>query len=85
MTKIERVSAEPRWFGLNLTRVHVSSADSQGGFALIEMSGRRYDSPLHVHHHESETHYVLEGVLRVHIPRVWVRRVGSDGIRDRSY
>ena len=68
MTKIERVSAEPRWFGLNLTRVRVSSADSQGGFALIEMSGRRYDSPLHVHHHESETHYVLEGVLRVHIP-----------------
>jgi mannose-6-phosphate isomerase-like protein (cupin superfamily) len=68
MTKIERVSAEPRWFGLNLTRVHVSNTDSQGGFVLIEMSGRRYDSPLHVHHHESETHYVLEGVLRIHIP-----------------
>ncbi len=68
MAMTERVSAEPRWFGLNLTRVHVSNADSQGGFTLIEMSGRRYDSPLHVHHHESETHYVLEGVLRIHIP-----------------
>jgi mannose-6-phosphate isomerase-like protein (cupin superfamily) len=68
MPEIERVSTEPLWFGLNLTRVHVSSASSEGGFSLIEMSGRRYDSPLHIHHHESETHYVLEGILRVHIP-----------------
>jgi len=66
--EIERVSTEPRWFSLNLSRVHVSNASSEGGFSLIEMSGRRYDSPLHVHHHESETHYVLEGVLRIHIP-----------------
>ena len=66
--EIERVSTEPLWFSLNLTRVHVSRASSRGEFSLIEMSGRRYDSPLHVHHHESETHYVLEGILRIHIP-----------------
>lgn len=66
--EIERVSTEARWFSLNLARVHVSKAHSGGGLSLIEMSGRRYDSPLHVHHRESETHFVLEGILRIHIP-----------------
>jgi mannose-6-phosphate isomerase-like protein (cupin superfamily) len=64
----QRVSTEPRWFSLNLVRVHVSNTGSEGRFSLIEMSARRYDSPLHVHHHESETHYVLEGILRIHTP-----------------
>ncbi len=67
-TEIERVSAEPRWFMHNLTRVHASNEMTEGAFSLVEMSGERYDSPLHIHHHESETFYVLDGVLRVHIP-----------------
>jgi mannose-6-phosphate isomerase-like protein (cupin superfamily) len=64
----ERVSSEPRWFIHYLARVHVSSATTGGAFSLLEMSAKTFDSPLHVHHHESETFYVLDGVLRVHVP-----------------
>jgi mannose-6-phosphate isomerase-like protein (cupin superfamily) len=66
--QIERVVTEPRWFIHYLTRVHVSNEATEGAFSLIEMSAKRFDSPLHIHHHESETFFVLDGVLHVHVP-----------------
>jgi mannose-6-phosphate isomerase-like protein (cupin superfamily) len=66
--EIEHVSTDPLWFVHYLTRVHIDGAETDGAFGLIEMEARRFQSPLHVHHKESETFYVLEGTLRVHVP-----------------
>jgi mannose-6-phosphate isomerase-like protein (cupin superfamily) len=66
--EFECVGAQPLQVMGNVARIHVSSKLAGGAFSLVEMSGTRYDSPLHIHHHESETFYVLDGVLRVHIP-----------------
>jgi mannose-6-phosphate isomerase-like protein (cupin superfamily) len=66
--EMERVSTDPLWFVHYLVRVHIDGAETDGAFTLMEMQARRFQSPLHVHHKESETFYVLEGTLRVHIP-----------------
>jgi len=52
------------WFSDNLIRVHVDGERSGGAFGLVELTGRRGDMPpLHVHHRDDETFYVLEGRL----------------------
>src|SRR5712692_6689494 len=59
-------SAQPRWFIDNLACVHVDGEESGGAYCLVELSAAR-DSmpPLHVHHRDDETFYVLEGELRL--------------------
>ena len=60
---------EPLWFIDNLARVHVRGAETGGRYALVEVCGRRGDMPpLHVHHREDETFYVLDGALSLHVP-----------------
>ena len=61
------------WFTDNVMRVHVDGDRSDGAFALVEATGRQGDMPpLHVHHRDDETFYVLEGrltlVLRGELP-----------------
>jgi quercetin dioxygenase-like cupin family protein len=52
------------WFLANRVRVHISSAETDGNFALLEACGPPGDQPpLHVHHHDDEGFYVLEGEL----------------------
>jgi mannose-6-phosphate isomerase-like protein (cupin superfamily) len=54
--------AEPLWFTDHLVHVHVDAEASNGRLALIDERGRRGDMPpLHVHHREDETFYVIDG------------------------
>jgi quercetin dioxygenase-like cupin family protein len=59
---------EPLWFLHNLSRILVDGEPSEGRFSLLEMTGASGDMPpLHIHHDEDETFYVLEGHLELHI------------------
>ena len=50
------------WFLRKRVRVHISGSDTDGSFALLESTGPAGDhTPLHVHHHDDEAFYVLEG------------------------
>ena len=52
-----------RWFTMARMRIHVAQ-DAQ---SVVEAWAPHADMPpLHVHHHEDETFYVLEGRLSVH-------------------
>ena len=56
--------SQPLWFIENLAYVHLDSEDTRGAYHLGEVVGRRGDMPpLHVHHRDDETFYVLEGEL----------------------
>jgi quercetin dioxygenase-like cupin family protein len=61
-------AGEPLWFLHNLSRILVNGEQSDGRFSLLEMTGASGDMPpLHVHHEEDETFYVLEGEVEVHV------------------
>jgi quercetin dioxygenase-like cupin family protein len=67
------VNAPPRayWFLSNLVVIHVTGAESEGRFSLLEFLMPADDAtPLHVHRHESQTTYVLEGEVTFHLPGV---------------
>jgi quercetin dioxygenase-like cupin family protein len=56
----------PVWFLGNLMVVKATAEETNGGFGLLESVVRAGSSPpLHVHHREDETFYVLEGQLTV--------------------
>ena len=55
------------WFRGALITVHADSRDTDGKFALFEMSGcPGGEPPLHVHENEDEMFYVLEGRLQAY-------------------
>jgi mannose-6-phosphate isomerase-like protein (cupin superfamily) len=65
MTTDPPMSAQPLWFIDNLVYVHVDGEQSSGAFSLSETWGPHGNMPpLHVHHRNDETFYVLEGELR---------------------
>jgi mannose-6-phosphate isomerase-like protein (cupin superfamily) len=46
----------------------VSDPDSQGRFALVEaLAFQSTEPPLHIHHHEDEAWYVLEGQMTFYV------------------
>jgi quercetin dioxygenase-like cupin family protein len=52
------------WFLHNRVRIHISAAQTDGSFALLESTGPAGDqTPLHVHHADDEGFYVLEGEI----------------------
>jgi len=52
------------WFIANHVRVHVDADRTSGAFGLVEMQMPAGDMPpLHVHHNDDETFFVLEGEL----------------------
>jgi quercetin dioxygenase-like cupin family protein len=54
------------WFMGSLMTVHLDSAASGGGSALIEMvGGPGVEPPFHVHQKEDEMFYVIEGAMTV--------------------
>jgi quercetin dioxygenase-like cupin family protein len=62
----DRRLARSIWYHGTLMTTHVDSADTNGAFALLEMSGQTGgEPPLHVHDREDELFYVLEGELKV--------------------
>jgi quercetin dioxygenase-like cupin family protein len=57
-------AAQPLWFIHNLAYVHADGEQTGGAFDLVEVWGAHGDMPpLHIHHREDETFYVLEGEL----------------------
>jgi len=63
----ERDSGERLVFGELTILVRVSSEESGGAFTLFEEVPPLADTPLHVHSHEDELFYILDGdhVIRV--------------------
>jgi quercetin dioxygenase-like cupin family protein len=61
-----RGEGEHLWFFGGLTTIKADGADT-GGRAVVteQLAPRGSGSPLHVHHHEDEWFYVLEGELTI--------------------
>jgi quercetin dioxygenase-like cupin family protein len=56
------------WFLGALSQVRLSGAQTGGAFALADTLARRGNaSPVHVHHRDDETFFVLDGELRVFV------------------
>ena len=76
VTVVPPGAGEALWFLDNL--VHVKTSDAQGTpVSISELrvpAGSR--TPMHVHHHEDEAFYVLEGALWVFTPDAEPRLVG---------
>lgn len=61
-------AAEPLWFIDNLARVHLDGAQTGNAYGLVEITGRQGDMPpLHVHHHDDEAFFVLDGELTLFV------------------
>jgi quercetin dioxygenase-like cupin family protein len=59
---------EDLWFANSLLTIKAGSAETDQGFLLMEFqSPLGKTTPLHLHEHEDESFYVLEGELLVHI------------------
>jgi quercetin dioxygenase-like cupin family protein len=64
-TSMDSRLARSVWFRGALITVHADSRDTNGAFALFEMSGcPGGEPPLHVHENEDELFYVIEGRLQ---------------------
>jgi mannose-6-phosphate isomerase-like protein (cupin superfamily) len=60
--------AKPLWFINHLAHVHVDAEASNERLALIDERGRRGDMPpLHVHHRDDETFYVIDGEVSLFV------------------
>jgi mannose-6-phosphate isomerase-like protein (cupin superfamily) len=63
-------AADPLWFLHNLAVIHARGDGTGGSYGVVELTGAPGDTPpLHVHHHDDEGFYVLDGALRLHIGR----------------
>jgi mannose-6-phosphate isomerase-like protein (cupin superfamily) len=67
------------WFYGQLVTVHVTGEESEGRFSLVEfLMSPDHMTPLHVHHRDSQTVYVLEGEVTIWLPgRAHVLRPGA--------
>ncbi len=73
-TTAQTTRPQPLWFIENLAYVHLDGQDTGGAYHLGEVVGRRGDMPpLHVHHRDDETFYVLEGELSLFLGEQQVR------------
>lgn len=55
---------EHLWFATNRITIKAAAADTGGRFALSEVVvAPQTGPPLHIHHHEDETFYVLDGAV----------------------
>src|SRR4051812_15527011 len=65
-TRMNATTTEQLWFLDTLTIVRVPHDQGRDGISVLERLAPFGDSPpLHVHHAEDETFYVLEGELRI--------------------
>ena len=64
----EETKPSTYWFYGDLVIVHVSGAETDGRFCLVELLQPPGEwTPLHVHKDSAQTQYVLEGELTVHL------------------
>jgi mannose-6-phosphate isomerase-like protein (cupin superfamily) len=63
---VEAIPASRRWFLSLPTWIRASGAETNGTLSLIEqLIPAGFASPWHVHHHEDESFYVLDGKMTV--------------------
>ncbi|HEX6527627.1 MAG TPA: cupin domain-containing protein [Streptosporangiaceae bacterium] len=63
-------TADPQalWFLRNLAIIHAATDQTNGRYAITELTGAPGDMPpLHVHPCDDEGFYVLDGALRLHV------------------
>ena len=74
------------WFLRNRVHVHISAAQTDGAFAMLESTGPAGDhTPLHVHHADDEGFYVLEGELTLWVgDAMHVLRAGEGMLAPRG-
>lgn len=66
-----RTTQRAYWLLGNLAIVHLGGEDTDGRFSLVEWLTPPEDmTPLHVHKHDSQTIYVLEGEVTFYLPGV---------------
>lgn len=77
---------QPLWFVENLRYIHLDGEQTAGAYHLGEVVGRRGDMPpLHVHHRDDETFYVLDGEMTLFFPdRQTVLRQGQAALAPRG-
>lgn len=52
------------WYGPNLVSILADGAETSGAFSLLKVRLRRgFDPPLHVHQHEDESSYIIDGEI----------------------
>jgi quercetin dioxygenase-like cupin family protein len=79
-------SAQPLWFIDSLAYIHVSGEETGGAYSLSELCAPEGSMPpLHVHHRDDETFYVLQGELRLFVgDRELVLSVGQAAVAPRG-
>lgn len=61
-------AGEARWWLGALAEIKATAADTGGQFTLIEMTHPRgYEAPLHVHHREDESFWILDGHATLYV------------------
>src|SRR5262252_7995174 len=64
LVALARGEGESVWFLRNRTTVKIGGEETGGAYGLVESHvPAGWSPPLHVHHHEDEAFYVLEGEL----------------------
>jgi mannose-6-phosphate isomerase-like protein (cupin superfamily) len=58
---------EARWWLGSLAVIKATSQDTGGKFTLLEVTENEGETPLHVHHNEDETFWVLEGDIEFEV------------------
>jgi quercetin dioxygenase-like cupin family protein len=67
-TAVQLEQAQPLWFIDHLVHIRIDGQASAGTLALVEERGRRGDMPpLHVHHRDDESFYVIDGELSLFV------------------
>src|SRR4051812_32912761 len=68
LVALEADEGEALWFNNDLLTFKATGAQTAGAYLLVEELARQGKvTPLHIHPHETETFYVVEGGLRMHI------------------
>ena len=59
---------EARWWFSGLAVIRATAADTGGQMAIVVMTvPPGHEAPLHVHHHEDEAFYILEGSATIQV------------------
>jgi uncharacterized cupin superfamily protein len=60
-----RVESNSLWFMNGLVTIQLAKGDNSDGISIIEhLLPGGFGPPLHIHHHEDESFYILEGEFR---------------------
>jgi mannose-6-phosphate isomerase-like protein (cupin superfamily) len=67
-TLVRHDAGDARWWFSGLAIIRATGADTGGLMTIVEMTEPPgTEAPLHVHHHEDEAFYILEGSATIHV------------------